>query len=1009
MKRVFTPPRPHDHLSEPPEGGGGLRLISGELILPDGTLVLQNGIDAETPMGDPVTVDLTPLVNQVQLPDIDIRLSAATVDPDTRILTLQSVDKEGNAVLPDVSVDLTPIAGTGTGPGVGGGATISEQDVLVLAPGVTPTNINYGDLAFALVDDGDGTITVSLNATGDGNLRKLRRPIISKTSAFALSLADEGTALHVDSATDLVVTIPLNAAVAAPIGYEVEIVRIGSGAVTIDAVPGVTLNGVDGGLTTVTERYKSGILRKISTNGWLVVGAVAAVSLPVETTVFLWADVFADHTPNGGQNWTGWGTSQAQPAEAAIEWFMRNRVPALAPEGAILDLNSPTGTIYIMDRLQPPPTSVARNWVLDLTGNTIQRGKTTQNWGVLFMWGELVKDPALLSDAVVGANAAIGATTLVVGSGASSDAFLAAVQPGSVVEIRTNTTAPNYHPAESRTTVYVASKNVGTRTLTLHRPLDITVPQNNTVDSWESSDPSTLSLLVGSLLSVSAGAGANKISLVDASRFNVGDWVHISTSEVPKPGWHQLMDSQGAEDFTVVNNGSNFGTVEIQCNEELHQVIAKSGNTLTLAGNLGKNKLVRWNACAVKVDPIQGARVVGGQWRGFQSNSGADPWVHQYIWARYCVGCTFEGGEFDKFTTAEEPLNVRRMGQAIRLDSGDANLVKTTKVGPGGSIEAGFAYGISMRLGERNSTVRECEITGCRHSIELWSTSGGVIIEENLCLDDTSSSLDTHGSWNVGAIIRRNTVRRSSSALYSPDSGGSTDAIRIGNPKFLWDEDIQVIDNVVENYKGVAFVIVPGARRVIVDGLKVTNVERVVSISKNSRHPAMFSEDVVIRNVEADQIAGRICEISHSDDLTVIRGLVLKDWIIGRSGTGTTGTLETMNVRVLNAEDVTVDNVRLEAIVTEAGGYGFWFERVAGLKLIDIYQKGGERGISFRGVTNAKGTALIQGLTNSTPYLLRADTSGGAPTNSGTITIYHDQGGSPSSSPATITATLLTQ
>lgn len=1004
MKRVFTPPRPHDHLDEPPIGGGGVKLVSGELQLPAGNLVLRNGIDALTPLGDPVIVDLSPLVNAVQLPDIDIRLSAATLDPLTKVLTLQSVDKDGLPVLPDVTVDLTPL---GSGTAVGGGATISNQGTPVLAPAVTPTDINFADAALRVVDDSDGTVSVTMDTLGDGPVKKARRPIVARAGSFALTLTDEGTALHVESPTDQVVTIPLAAVLAAPTGFEVEIVRMGTGAVTLDAVSGVSLNGVDGGQTTISDRYKSAILRKISANGWLVVGAVAAVTLPVETTVFLWADVFADHTPDGGQNWTGWGTSQAQPAEAAIEWFMRNKVPALAPVGAVLDLNSPTGTIYLMDRLQPPPQSLALNWVLDLTGNTIQRGKTTQNWGVLFMWGELVKDPALTSDAVVGANAAIGATSLVVGTGASSDAFLAAVQPGSVVEIRTNTTALNYHPAESRTTVYVKAVNVGTRTLTLERPLDITVNQSNTVDSWETSDPSTLALLVGSLLSVSAGAGANKISLVDASRFGVGDWVHISTSEVPKPGWHQFLDGQGVDDFVVVNNTSNFGTVEIQCNEELHQVIAKSGNTLTLAGNLGKNKLTRWNACAVKVDPIDGARVVGGHWRGFQSNAGAEPWVHQYVWARYCVGCTFEGGEFDKFTLAEEPLNVRRMGQAIRLDSGDANIVRNTRVGPGGSIEAGYAYGISMRLGERNSIVRDCDITGCRHSIELWGTSGGVVIEENLCTEDTSSSLDTHGSWNVGAIIRNNTVRRSNAALYSPDSGGSTDAIRIGNPKFLWDEDMQVIDNLVEDYKGVAFSTVPGARRVVVDGLRARNVERVVSIAKNSRHPGLFAEDIVIRNVTADQVAGRICEIGHSDGLLAVRRLVLKDWIIGRSGTGSLGTIESMNVRVVNCEQVTVDNLRLEAIVTEASGYGFWFERIAGLNLIDIFQKGGDRGISFRGVTNAVGTALIQGLTAATPYLLRADTTGGAPTNTGTITIYHDQGATPAALAATITATLL--
>lgn len=1004
MKRIFTPPSPHDHLGARPVGGGGVSLISGELVLPEASLVLRSGTDPDNLVEPPVTVDLSALLADGGGIDTDTKLSAATLDTLTGVLTLQSTDKDGNLITPAVTVDLSGLQAEGP---IGGGPTVSLAGVLVLPLAAIPTDINFADAAMTVINDADGTVTVGLQSIGSGAISKVRRPIVPKIVGFTVALVEEGTAIHVDSAADQVVTIPLNSVVAAPIGYEIEIVRMGTGALTLDAVAGVTLNGVDSGVTAIAARYKSAVLRKISTDAWLVVGSVAAVTLPVEAITFLWNDVFADHTPNGGQNWIGWGTSSAQPANEPLEWFMRNRMAMLAPVGAVLDLNSPTGTIYLMDRMQPPPTSLARNWTLDVTGNIVNRGKETQNWGLLFMWGELVRDPGLAGDAVVGANAAIGAMSIVVGTGATSDAFLAAVQAGSVVEVRTNTTAPNYHPAESRTTIYVASVNVGSRTLTLTRPLDITVPQYNAVDAWESSDPSTLSLLVGSLLSVSAGTGANKVSVVDGSKFAIGDWVHVSTSEVPKPGWHQFLDAQGAEDFAVVNNTSNFGTVEIQCNEELHKVIAKSGNTLTLSGNLAKNKLTRWNACAVKVDPIEGASVIGGQWRGFQSNAGAEPWVHQYIWARYCVSCTFRNSEFDRFTLAEEPTNVRRMGQAIRLDSGDGNVVTDAKVGPGGSIEAGYAYGISMRLGERNSVVRHCEITGCRHSIELWSTSGGVIIEENLCTEDTSSSLDTHGSWNVGAIIRNNTVRRSSAAAYSSDAGGSTDAIRVGNPKFLWDEDIQVIDNVVEDYKGTAFVTVPGARRVTVDGLTVSKVDRVVAIAKNSRHPDLFAEDILIRNVIADTIAGRICEIGHSDNTLVVRRLVLQDWIIGRSGTGTLGTFETMNVRVKNCEDVIVNNLRLEAIVTEASGYGFWFERVAGLDLINLFQKGGARGISCRGVTQARGTAVIQGLTDGTPYLLRADTTGGAPTNSGTITIYHDQGGSPSSSPATITATLL--
>ena len=66
-----------------------------------------------------------------------------------------------------------------------------------------------------------------------------------------------------------------NANVAISIGTIVPLVRIGAGSATIDAVAGVTLNGVDGGSKVISTRYQGALLRKTGTNAWILSGDIA--------------------------------------------------------------------------------------------------------------------------------------------------------------------------------------------------------------------------------------------------------------------------------------------------------------------------------------------------------------------------------------------------------------------------------------------------------------------------------------------------------------------------------------------------------------------------------------------------------------------------------------------------------------------------------------------------------------------------------------------------------------
>ncbi|MCC5993895.1 MAG: TIGR02217 family protein [Rhodobacteraceae bacterium] len=772
-----------------------------------------------------------------------------------------------------------------------------------------------------------------------------------------------------------------------------------SGLVTFDAAPAAGMEITAGFEFDVPVRFDTDMLDvtlDIERLGSIVSIPLIELRLPPpellpDPDIFTWEDVFADHSAwSGGEDWTGWGISDQQPAEAPLEFFLRHVLPALQPDGAHILLQSPTGALHLRGRLQPPPRSVLTNWTLDLADTRVERGKSGTFWGQIHLWGEVIEAP-LAASPIIGVDAFVGETELTLSDNAAAAEFLAVAGPGSIAMVRTNKTAPNYHPPESREVIYITA--ITDRTLTLARPLSIDVPIENPPLPGEENDFSTVTLLQGTLLAADAEEGATEITMIDATGIAPGDWVYLSTAEIPTPDGNQFAATLGM----LLDPSQPFGDILI--NEEIHCVTAVSGNVLTLAEPLGKNKLVAWNAACVKIDPIEAATIRGGRFVGQEEHGGANAWEHQYLWARYCVGCTISDAQFDT-DPARGPAQ-RRIGQAVRCDTGAANLITGLTIGQGGSVLAGEGYGVSLRRGERNTIVSHSDIEKCRHSVELWSTTAGCIVEHNIVRDDSSSSLDTHGSWNKGVIIRHNTISNDG-LLLSPDLGGMPDAIRIGNNRFWLDEDIQVLDNIVTGYRGTAVSVVPGSRRVTVDGLVCTDVDRVLQITRNWRHPALFCEDVVVRRVTADDIRDRLSEVSNSSGGVVVRGLTLEDWVVGGSGLGTANLPGILNFRLLWVEDLVLDRIRLEAIHTQQFHYAWHFEDVAGLSIIDCFQQGGQRGIRATRTTGITGTITMNGLTANTPHVFRQISSG-----AGALSVTHDASYTPVIDAADVVVTLI--
>jgi hypothetical protein len=95
---------------------------------------------------------------------------------------------------------------------------------------------------------------------------------VAKTSDYTIALSDSGKTLTVNSSSSVAITIPANASVPFPIGTRIDVVALGSGAVSFSAAVGVTLNSKNSWLK-LNGQYAGGTLIKIdATNAWLLVG-----------------------------------------------------------------------------------------------------------------------------------------------------------------------------------------------------------------------------------------------------------------------------------------------------------------------------------------------------------------------------------------------------------------------------------------------------------------------------------------------------------------------------------------------------------------------------------------------------------------------------------------------------------------------------------------------------------------------------------------------------------------
>ena len=166
-----------------------------------------------------------------------------------------------------------------------------------------------------------------------------------RTVDFSLAPTDSNRDQHINSASPIVATIEANATVALPVGFRVDFIRLGSGSATIDAVSGVTLNGVDGDSIAIDARYVWVRLKKVGADAW-------NCSL-VEGRTFTPATHGSEHAAAGGDPLSGLSSSQ-MPNGSIITVSGTTRTMADSDSGQIIRVTNASGcTVTFPDSLTP--------------------------------------------------------------------------------------------------------------------------------------------------------------------------------------------------------------------------------------------------------------------------------------------------------------------------------------------------------------------------------------------------------------------------------------------------------------------------------------------------------------------------------------------------------------------------------------------------------------------------------------------------------------------------------
>jgi hypothetical protein len=169
---------------------------------------------------------------------------------------------------------------TGTLPVANGGTGITSFGTGVATWLGTPSSSN---LAAAVTDEtGSGALVFGTSptlATPTLNDPKINLVIDAETASYTAILANNGQLVTMNNSSANTFSIPTDANVDFPIGTQINVLQIGTGQTTIQAVTAGTTTVVSTGATAAQPRlrvrYSSATCIKLAANSWVVMGDIS--------------------------------------------------------------------------------------------------------------------------------------------------------------------------------------------------------------------------------------------------------------------------------------------------------------------------------------------------------------------------------------------------------------------------------------------------------------------------------------------------------------------------------------------------------------------------------------------------------------------------------------------------------------------------------------------------------------------------------------------------------------
>lgn len=236
-----------------------------------------NNVVFQVIAGTPASSPVVPATPQNSIALASVYVGAAVLSITSGNITDLRVSVTTNLPIGDIT-GVT--AGTGlTGGGTSGAVTLAiDSTVATLTGSQTLTNkdLTAGTNTFPsslATLTGSQTLTNKILTAPQVNLG-----INAQTgTTYTTVLADNGKLITLTNGSSIALTIPLNASVAYPVGAQLNLARLGAGAVTIAGTVGVTI--VSTGATAATPglraQYSTATAVQTSIDNWLVMGDIS--------------------------------------------------------------------------------------------------------------------------------------------------------------------------------------------------------------------------------------------------------------------------------------------------------------------------------------------------------------------------------------------------------------------------------------------------------------------------------------------------------------------------------------------------------------------------------------------------------------------------------------------------------------------------------------------------------------------------------------------------------------